>query len=190
MKIHWGNIEDKVNKRLHDKDMEERTDKIVDDIMCSKREPSGKPVKTAEDAAEKFAQVLHIVLDACAVGEGIGDNRPLGPTAVDSLKHLDTTRGVKIGRLKYLSSVYFADDLHRDSLLPEYFDGIENIAALLNNGYGPTKASVYGNWHGHHIEGLRRREGLRFMQEAKLEFEGNYSSEYGVENVDLNEIYE
>lgn len=92
--------------------------------------------------------------------------------------------------------LYFGDDLHRDSLCPETYDGVRNIVALLNNGYH-AKNYVYGTWDNHtpsgearfdgrstdtsaYIRSRKDREGLRFIQQAIQDFNGNYGTYYNV----------
>ena len=94
-------------------------------------------------------------------------------------------------------TVYFEDDLHRDSLDNELgYDGIKNIVALFNNGYH-AKNYVYGWWDGHRATGdgvlrsgydndfawvrsKKEREPLRFIQQAVADFNASYGAEYGV----------
>ncbi len=82
----------------------------------------------------------------------------------------------------YSVEIYFSDDLHRDSLEPQNYDGVNNVVALLNNGYDehPAMAHVWGYWHGAHIHGLTERTGLQFMQQAVHEFNSLYGAKYGV----------
>jgi len=90
--------------------------------------------------------------------------------------------------------LYFEDDMHRDSLYPEGYDGVRNIVALLNNGYHAANY-VYGHWDNHstaggsvfdgrsidsstYIRSRKDREGLHFIQQAVADFNGSYGSEY------------
>lgn len=90
--------------------------------------------------------------------------------------------------------IYFGDDLHRDSLYSDGYDGVHNIVALLNNGYHASNY-VYGDWDGHaptgesvfdgrsidssaYIRSRKDREGLHFIQQAISDFNGNYSADY------------
>lgn len=187
MKVHWSNIETKVHRRLSEKDMKERMEHKADELMLSPVPGAGRNIRTVKDAGQKYAEVLHSAIEARGAGSGLGTQRPLGETALDALSHIDITSGSKIGRLTYQIGVYFKSNMHRNSLLPEFFDGIDNIAALLNNGYSKTNSSVYGLWHGKHIEGLRSREGAHFMQDAKLEFGSSYGSEYGIIDIKIDE---
>lgn len=93
--------------------------------------------------------------------------------------------------------IYFRDDLNRESLYSDgYDDGVKNIVALLNNGY-QANDYVYGYWDGHkptgesrfdgrsidtdaYIRSRKDREGLQFIQQAIMDFNGNYGSEYNV----------
>lgn len=115
------------------------------------------------------------------------------------MRHFDSLECSKIYEMPDGSSViyiYFEDELHRDSLYPEGYDGVQNIIALLNNGYH-AKDYVYGSWEGHsptgeskldgrsidtsaYIRSRKDREGLQFIQQAISDFNGNYGADYNV----------
>lgn len=115
------------------------------------------------------------------------------------MKHFDSLECSKIYTMPDGSSViyvYFGDDLHRDSLYSDGYDGIRNIVALLNNGYH-AKNYVYGDWDGHspsgesaldgrsintsaYIRSRKDREGLHFIEQSIQDFNGNYGSTYNV----------
>lgn len=115
------------------------------------------------------------------------------------MRHFDNLGCSKIYEMPDGSSViyiYFEDDLHRDSLYSEGYDGINNIVALLNNGYH-ARDYVYGDWDGHrptgeavfdgrsidtsaYIRSRKDREGLHFIQQAIQDFNGNYGTDYNV----------
>jgi len=92
--------------------------------------------------------------------------------------------------------ITFGDDLHRDSLYSDGYDGVRNIVAVLNNGYH-ARDYVYGDWDGHaptgeskfdgrsidtsaFIRSRKDREGLHFIQQAVQDFNGNYGADYNV----------
>lgn len=102
--------------------------------------------------------------------------------------------------------LYFASDLHRESLYEDgYPDGISNIIALFNNGYLASDF-VYGWWDGHKATGAEAsyrsfqvfdsafarskiaRPGLQFLQDAVSEFNTTVGSDYMV-TVKLDDIY-
>lgn len=64
----------------------------------------------------------------------------------------------------------FWRDLHRDSLAPKDYSGIDNVVALINNGYGehPSMAKVWGEWHGARIHGLTQRPVFFIQQPFKI----------------------
>lgn len=81
----------------------------------------------------------------------------------------------------YEVSIFFTGDKHRESLYPNgYPEGVDNIVALLNNGFriGADKKQAFGMWHGQMTRGLRTREGLHFIQEAVFEFNNTYGDAY------------
>lgn len=115
------------------------------------------------------------------------------------MRHFDSLECSKIYQMPDGSSeiyIYFGDDLHRDSLYSDGYDGVDNIIAVLNNGYH-AKNYVYGDWDGHaptgemrfdgrsiennaYIRSRKDREGLKFIQQAVQDFNGNYGSDYNV----------
>lgn len=115
------------------------------------------------------------------------------------LKHFDSLKCSEIRKMPDGTSViyvYFGDDLHRDSLYSDGYDGIDNIVALLNNGYH-AKDYVYGYWDNHaptgesyldgrsistsaFIRSRKDREGLNFIGQAIRDFNGNYGADYNV----------
>lgn len=153
------------------------------------RTGAGDKVITKEDmliAADKMISVLR----STAQSYGL-------PASV--MKHFDSLDYSRVYEMPDGTSViyvYFMDDLHRDSLQPEGYDGVRNIVALLNNGYH-AKNYVYGDWEGHsptgesrfdgrsidtsaYIRSRKDREGLQFIQQAINDFNGNYGADFNV----------
>lgn len=92
----------------------------------------------------------------------------------------------------YEVTIYFAGDKHRESLYPKgYPEGIDNIIALLNNGFqiGADKKQAFGMWHDQMTRGLRSREGLHFIQEAVFEFNAVFGDKYNA-TVWVDPVYE
>lgn len=150
----------------------------------------------ASIAAAKFIEVLQNEINSNAIAEGGGglNGRGLGATAISALTKLDHGAPYKVGKNKYEIEVWFTDDLHRDSLAPDEYSGVDNIAALLNQGYSAAHR-VYGIWlnHGYagsfRIPSLQEREGLHFIENAIRDYMANYSVDYGVTNISVDEIY-
>lgn len=141
----------------------------------------------ASQAAAKFIEVLQNEIESLGAGGGYS-NGSLGVTAVDALTQLEHGGVHKIGKNKYQIGVWFAGNLHRDSLAPTEYGGIDNIAALLNNGYSAGH-TVYGMWHGDNIASLTQRDGAHFIDSAVRNYMANYASEYGVLNIEVADIY-
>lgn len=116
------------------------------------------------------------------------------------MRHFDMLDCSKIYQMPDGTSViyiYFDGDLHRDSLYSEGYDGIDNIVALLNNGYH-ARNYVYGWWEGHSptgdnsyrsggfdsndawVRSRKDRNGLGFIQQAVQDFNGNYGADFNV----------
>lgn len=139
-------------------------------------------------AAAKFIQVLR----------STAQSYDLPASVMSRFDSLDTSSILKMPDGSAMIYVYFGGDLHRDSLYSEGYDGVDNIIAVLNNGYH-ARDYVYGWWDGHapsggasgelrnslskdyaYIRSRKDREGLHFIQQAVQDFNGNYGSEYNV----------
>ena len=144
-------------------------------------------------AAAKFIEVLQNEIKSHAASEGGGGFSAggLGSTAVDSLIKLEHGEPVKVGKNRYQIGVWFTEDLSRESLAPDKYDGVENIAALLNTGY-TAGHRVYGIWKGHGDErraSLVERDGAHFIENAIRDYMANYASEYGVIDIEVDDVY-
>lgn len=150
-------------------------------------------MRVTMSAASKFAWVLQHEIDSLGVSEGNGGyaNGKLGPTAISALSNIDYAEPYKIGIYEYMIPIWFDGDLHRDSLDPYYYNGVDNIVALLNNGYKAGNA-IYGIWSGHgddNIWSLQQRAGAGFIQNAVRSFMGNYASDYGFCTIRVDDTY-
>lgn len=144
--------------------------------------------KDLYDAANKMIEILTSTAQSYALPESV--MRHFGS--------LQMSKAVPSPGGGSMVAVYFGDDLHRDSLVPESYDGVRNIVALLNNGYH-ARDYVYGWWDGHsptgasagdlrnagadgsaYIRSRKDREGLGFIQQAVADFNRVYGSYYNV----------
>lgn len=144
-------------------------------------------------AAAKFIEVLQNEIRSHAASEGGGGFSAggLGSTAIDALIKLDHGEPVKVGKNRYQIGVWFTEDLSRESLAPDKYEGVENIAALLNTGY-TAGHRVYGIWKGHGDErrtSLVERDGARFIENAIRDYMSNYANDYGVIDIEVDEVY-
>ena len=172
--------------------MKKKVDKLTDDIMLGRIQFYGKKApKTPEEAASKFIEVLHKSIEG-RIGQDYA-NGELSELAYNALYALDYGKPYKVGDSYYID-IYFDSDLHRDSIVPERYDGIDNIAALLNNGYRAHDV-VFGIWEKHngdsaYIMSLPFRDGAHFVEQAIDDFMGNYGSEYNVWKITPSEEYQ
>ncbi len=102
-------------------------------------------------------------------------------------------KGIKVGALMYNKGYEITIDfdpraLHRDSLVPQKYDGVDDIIRLFMNGY-KTNKQVYGTWKTHgnlRVRSLTHREGSRaFFDNAIKEFNDKYKGKahaYPTEN--------
>lgn len=173
------------------KQIEAKTDEI---ILTGSGALSGKAITIggASAAAGKFIEVLQNEIRSLEASSGFSDGK-LGHTAVAALEKLEHSSPRKVGKNIYEIEVWFSDDLYRESLAPDEYDGIDNIAALLNKGYTANQP-VYGVWMGHsggfNIASLPQRSGAQFVQNAVRNYMANYANEYGVIDIKVDDIYE
>lgn len=193
--INWNSILSKAIGYMETPKMKKKVRELTDNILLGRIQVSGngsmKAPKTVEDAAFKFMEVLTNELTN-HIGEDYGSGE-FSTLAQDVLSELDCGKPYKVGDEFYIN-VYFNTDLHRESILPERYDGIDNIAALLNNGYS-ARDSIYGFWTNHHgktakIISLEYRRGAHFVEQAIADFMGNYATEYNVLSITPSEDYE
>lgn len=137
--------------------------------------------KTMWEAGAKMIDILRSTARSMDLPESVTKH-------FDSLECLPP---IRMPNGSYTMKICFTDDLHRDSLRPDLYDGANNIVAILNNGYSENKnmEKVWGVWHGARVHALTGRTGLRFMQQATMDFNVKYGAEYGVTAIE-GEIYQ
>ena len=137
---------------------------------------SGAGNHTPEDAAEKFIEVLHKKMSSVGLSAGI----------INAIYNLNYTPATRIGNTNnYYITVYFADDLSRPSLDETKYGSIKDIAELCNDGVDHTMRGVHGVWHGEETWSRTVIPGTHFMEQAIVDFMGNYASEYNVEKISI-----
>lgn len=173
---------------------QKRKNGVIDKIMLNgggnSTNGSVITITGASGAAGKFIEVLQNEIQSNA-GTNFGAGN-LGATAIEALSRLTHGEPYKVGENKYQIEVWFTGNLRRDSLNVDDYDDIDNIAALLNNGYS-ARNRTYGIWLNHSnysIPSLQNRTGAQFIQNAIRNFMGNYATEYGVSDITCDEIYE
>lgn len=193
--INMESILSKIKKYTASDEGQEKINKLVDKVILGhiKLETKGE-CATPEEAADKFVEVLKKEINSHAMSQGGLSGRGLGGTAIDALTNIEHGAPIKLDKTHYQIEVWFSGNLHRDSLAPDYFDGIDNIVALLNRGYSARNV-VYGTWVGHgyadsfNIPSLQHREGLHFIENAVTDYMSNYSNKYGVIDIRVDDIY-
>lgn len=159
------------------KQVEQKTDALITSGGIASTS-SGRMVTVSgmSMAAAKFIEVLKSEIDGSDI-------------AISNAISLEHGSPVKVGTNKYQIDVWFSNNLHRESLAPNKYDGVENIVALFNNGYSAGN-TVYGVWHGEQIASLTERTGIHFIESAVRNYMANYASEYGVIDIDIDGAYE
>lgn len=183
--IYMRSIQAKANKCLKSGEWKKRIEQRVDQEMLSR---GGKKIGRANmrDMAERFIEVMQ---DSLSNVEGNSfASGQLGSEIVAELKNLTYSEPIRLGKNRYSISIYFNGELSRESLQPAIYEGISNIAALLNKGYDAGHA-ISGMWHGQPTESLPERQGAHFIEDAVRYFFQCYAQDYGIVDIKLNEIY-
>ena len=193
--VNWASVLKKAQACMNSPAKQREINTKVDLHMLGKitlgMSGGGRSPRPPEEAAAKFIEVLHKEIQSHAGGSYASGG--MGPSAIAALGNIGHGTPYRVGD-KYYIDVYFEDDLSRPSLAPTRYDGIGNLAALLNTGY-EAGHRVYGVWEGHNIgdderiASLVSRGGAHFIQSAVDGFMGNYSIEYGVEKIDISDAY-
>lgn len=186
-----ASIKNKVDACLKKPQYQIKINKIIDDVVHGKSMPrqGSLIIGGAKEGAEKFIEVLQkevINLSGMSPADG-----GLGPTAVNTLTSLSSGNLEKIGRRRYKIDIWFNDDLTRQSLSPNKYEDIDNIAALLNSGY-TAGHTVHGVWKGHSdypIASLTSRGGAHFLEKAIDVYMHGYAKQYGVIDIKLDSDY-
>lgn len=187
MKINMNSIMKKVEDWSKTAEGKRRMQKVIDDSLDagSLTTPSGAeiiPMRRIEEMVSNLLDALYLVAQSYDVP----------PSVLEHIAQLQKLKPKVIQR-KAVVDVYFGGNLHRDSLMPERYGGVNNIVALLNNGYPENEniGKVWGTWHSMRIHGLTERTGLHFIQEAVDGFNREYGTQYNVTAVagdDYNDI--
>lgn len=158
----------------------QKIDNVVINIMSgNKKIKSGGRHYTPEQAAQKFIEVLKKEIESAGLSTG----------AIAAISNLGYTQPDYIGGNSYTIGVNFLDDLNRPSLDEAKYGGINNIAALFNNGVDHTMRPVHGTWHGKETWSRTTIPGAHFIDSAVHAFMGNYAKEYNVTDIIVDNIY-
>ena len=121
--------------------------------------------ETAEEALGKLADCISIAISSSGLSGG----------AIEAIGH-PTTLGVYESGTGFIGYVDMPENF-RPSLVPKKYGGINNMAALFNNGY-QAGDYVTGLWHGKNVRSLEYRPASDFVEQGVSNFNGNYGSDY------------
>lgn len=134
---------------------------------------AGSRVITRKAMAAASKQLIQTLKD---IAKGYG----LPESVIAHFDSLTASKPVKMDDGSYRIEIRFTDDLSRQSLRPEDYEGVRNIIAIFNNGYPSDRSRqkaisyIEGWWHGRNTKALPYRAGLYFMQDAVYDFNTHY----------------
>lgn len=175
--INWDSIMKKAKAHVESKEQRNRVSRIMDDYMTGKTPMPRdmKNVHSAEEAGFKFADVLIREIESSPIPERLAEK-------LASSVHV--TPVTKVGDGRYFVRVYFEDVLGESmSTHKEYYT--VDLAELYNSGVDHVMAQIFETVN----KKLRVSDtiipGAHFMEQAIIDFEGNYASDYNVIDITI-----
>lgn len=167
--VNMSSIMSKVNAYMESDEGKNRSQAVVDQYV-----KQGKRVTAAGSKVLTTAEMTDLSNKLAAQVAAMA-NGYVAESVSGLIETLTPGKPVQVGPLEYSIELTFTGNKHRDSLQPQNYSGIDNIIALMNNGYdAPNAKYVQGYWHGVYTHGLPHREGLGFMQAAVNDFNNTY----------------
>ena len=155
--------------------------------------PDGISLAEATNIANKAGDdLIDCVIEAIA-SSNIGSSGSLSDKGnfSYSISSSDESRESNM-KIKYIFHIPIEiSDTHRDSLYEKkYPEGVDNIYALLNNGYDEISHDVWGTWHGVRVFGRKQRDATHFMKQGVEDFVSKFNGEYDIIDVSISGEYQ
>ena len=199
--INFSRILDKAKKFSNTGRFKQKKDRIVTGallgrITLGEGSNLSNNIENANSAADKFIAVLRDEIGRHIGGKySEGQFSELAQDALDSENNPITHSAPYSDGDRVYVDIMFTDERKRQSLDPSSYEhGIDNIVALLNNGY-VANGAVLGDWVDHknikHEDtySVRRRGGAHFIDQAVIDFWGNYAADYNVVDIKVADEY-
>lgn len=137
-----------------------------DILDIAKQDPEFQKLvmEVAQQAGAKLVECINTSIGASAHSDVIGE-ASLGGVAVN-------------GDIADIS-VNISKGEHHDSLVPELYDGIDDMTSLFDKGYTASNR-VYGEWHGKRIGSLTHRDAEGFVESGVRAFTSSGGGGYKV----------
>lgn len=153
----------------------EKSGDVVDAAVLNGGGGNGS-IPTPEEAAEKFIEVLKNSISSSGLSQNV----------IDAISNLESSAPINLGNNRYTININFAGDMSRQSLIPDEYDDIDNLAALYNRGVDHIMHAVKGDWHGKETYSRTIIPGAHFVQEAIEQFKNDYGQIYHVVDVTVD----
>lgn len=153
-----------------------KIDKIKDDAILNGIS-NGVKVHTAQEAGEMFGRTLRITIQQSALPAGV----------VSLLEDYWVGKTIKLGDGKYMVHVGFDKDTtrHTMSTRKEYYP--VDIAELYNDGVDHIMKQIFERDEAGILHTSSTYiPGAHFMEQAIIDFQGNYGTEYNVLEITIN----
>lgn len=137
--------------------------------------------RIVSEAADYFIDVMRSAIASSGVSANVA-------AAISDMSH---GAPIKIGSGQYTIYIDFSNNLYRPSLDPAHYGGINNLAALYNNGAkgGEKMKQVHGVWHGKEYWSNPVIPERNFVQSAINTFMSAYGGEFKSVIITPSSIY-
>lgn len=149
---------------------------------------SAKGLGNIYHAAYVFIDTLRAEIQSSVGADYSGGG--ISQEAANEFMNIECGEPEKVKDGVYKIPVYFADNLHRDSVAPQTYRGADNIIDLLNAGFETESGkSIRGEWKGERIWTLPYRNGTQFIENAIRVFMRDYAAKFNVVSVEPSGEY-
>ena len=173
--INWDSVMRKAEAHMESPSMKRERSEAVDEIAMSDLQGVRRNTHTVEEAAAKFAGVLYLSIRSAG----------LHPNVEERLANLEYGNPHKVGDKQYEIYVWFEEDLTRESMSTkkEYYP--VDLAELYNDGVDHVMKQIF-----EHIDNILLTSttvilDTHFMEQAIIDFMGNYASDYHVTDIQI-----
>ena len=176
--INWGSIMKKAEAYMETPKAKQQVQKIIDEVAFGVR-AAGKGNYSVEDAGFKFADVLLRTVESSG----------LDPAVIEAISHIYVGTPFKLHDGTYMIIVTMDPQMRETmSTKKEYYS--VDLVELYNDGVDHVMPQI---WERDERGSLRTSRqviiGAHFMEQAVIDFMGNYASDYNVISIDINKNY-
>jgi len=173
--INMASIIAKAQRYMESPKMKSKVQNVVDEIAFGVKVKGGG-IHSVEDAGFKFADVLLRTIQTSG----------LDASVADAISHVDVGGMTKLKDGTYLIRVYISPQERESMSTLKSYPSVD-LVELYNDGVDHVMRQIFEHEDNGALKVSRTViPGTHFMEQAVVDFMGNYSSEYNVISIDIN----